>query len=249
MTDNLDIWKALAAEFPRDQISWRAQSLTKAGDKALALAFIDARDVMNRLDEVVGPGNWSDSYEVHQNVTICTIAIRTPDGWVSKSDGAGDTDVEAEKGRLSDALKRAAVKWSIGRYLYAIPAPWVPCTTWTDQSGKTRWQAWAADPWEFVRTAPKVSAAPVIPLATSAAQGHWTVIASDLSACTTEKQLQGAFERHRQVFDLFPDNFQEEMREHYKLIRDTIRENGGKVIPEAPAEQVLTKEQKIAATP
>ena len=42
-----------------------------------------------------------------------------------KADGAGQTDMEAEKGALSDALKRAAVRWGIGRYLYDLKAPWI----------------------------------------------------------------------------------------------------------------------------
>jgi hypothetical protein len=44
---------------------------------------------------------------------------------VWKSDGAGDSDVEAEKGAVSDAFKRAAVKWGVGRYLYDLDSPWV----------------------------------------------------------------------------------------------------------------------------
>jgi hypothetical protein len=155
MTD--DIYSRLAAEFPRSAVSWRAQNIRKDGSSALALAYIDARDVMDRLDEVVGPENWSDSYDVHEHVTICSIAIRTADGWVSKADGAGDTDVEAEKGRLSDALKRAAVKWGIGRYLYGIAAPWVECEC--DDTGKKdkwdnpvwRWKRWKVDPWSKVK--------------------------------------------------------------------------------------------------
>jgi len=45
--------------------------------------------------------------------------------WIWKADGAGDTDVEAEKGAISDAFKRAAVKWGVGRYLYDLDSPWV----------------------------------------------------------------------------------------------------------------------------
>jgi hypothetical protein len=158
---SIELAADLAAPFPRDAISWRAQSLTGAGDKAMALAYIDARDVMRRLDEVCGPFNWSDSYhETPTGTSVCTIAIRCPvDGaWVSKSDGAGATDVEAEKGRLSDAFKRAAVKWGIGRYLYDMPAPWVPCDTY-EKGGKKYWKAWKSDPWSFVRNAPDVPAA------------------------------------------------------------------------------------------
>lgn len=150
--------KLLFAEFPRDAISWRAQSLTSDGDKALALAYIDARDVMDRLDEVCGAENWQDRYEFHGVRTICYLSIRVDGEWVTKADGAGDSDVEAEKGAISDALKRAAVKWGIGRYLYAIPAPWVPCQS-SDYKGKKQWKKWTDDPWKHVRGAPPQKAA------------------------------------------------------------------------------------------
>jgi hypothetical protein len=38
--------------------------------------------------------------------------------WISRCDGADDTNIEGAKGGLSDAFKRAAVKFGIGRYLY-----------------------------------------------------------------------------------------------------------------------------------
>lgn len=115
----------LAAPFPPTSISWRVGSTNREKTKGMALAYIDARDVMERLDTVVGPGGWQDRYEIHGARTICTLSLRIGDEWVAKSDGAGDTDVEAEKGALSDAFKRAAVKWGVGRYLYALDAPWV----------------------------------------------------------------------------------------------------------------------------
>ncbi|BEV44795.1 Rad52/Rad22 family DNA repair protein [Afipia carboxidovorans] len=142
----------LAAEFPRDAVSWRAQSVTKDGSKAMALAYIDARDVMDRLDEVCGPGNWQDRYEFAGPKTICYLSIKIGDEWVTKADGAGDTAVEAEKGAISDAFKRAAVKWGVGRYLYALDAPWVPCEC-SEFNGKKQWRRWKADPWQFVKGA------------------------------------------------------------------------------------------------
>lgn len=140
MSDDANIYAKLAEEFPREQVSWRAQNITAEGDKALALAYIDARDVMDRFDAVVGPDNWSDTYDVHPNVTICSIALRVDGSWVTKADGAGDTDVEAEKGRISDAFKRAAVKWGIGRYLYRMEAVWAECEL-TDNG---KWKKWTA---------------------------------------------------------------------------------------------------------
>lgn len=146
---NIDL-SALAAEFPRAAVSWRAQNLTQSGDKALALAYIDARDVMDRLDTVCAPENWQDRYEFHGARTVCYLSIRIGAEWITKADGAGDSDVEAEKGAISDALKRAAVKWGIGRYLYAIESPWVPCESY-EKNGKKYWKRWTADPWSSVR--------------------------------------------------------------------------------------------------
>lgn len=142
--------KDLSAEFPRADIHWRAQTLTKNGDKALALAYLDARDVMGRLDDVCGPENWQDKYtETPRGRMICSIGIRVGDIWVWKSDGAGDTAVEGEKGGISDAFKRAAVKWGIGRYLYDMKAVWARCEVSTF-NGKPKWKKWIGSPWDAV---------------------------------------------------------------------------------------------------
>lgn len=161
----MTLFDDLKAEFPRSAISWRAQSVKKDGTSALALAYIDARDVMNRLDDIVGAQHWQDRYEVHGSKTICYISIEVEQGqWVTKADGAGDSDIEAEKGSLSDAFKRCAVKWGIGRYLYDIPAPWVPCKAYESEwNGKKKWnwQSWSDDPWKFVKSAQKPVSKPV----------------------------------------------------------------------------------------
>lgn len=245
---NSELFAKLAAEFPREQISWRAQTVTKDGDKALALAYIDARDVMNRFDEVVGAGDWSDSYDVHPNVTICSIALRIEGGWTSKADGAGDTDVEAEKGRISDAFKRAAVKWGVGRYLYAIPSTWVPCETYT-KGDKSYWKRWTADPWDYVKLTakpPRTATGGEQPeLATSAAQPHWTVIAKALEGCTTRAQLTGEWGRHEPVFALLPENFREELKEHFLALREKLPD------PKKLADLTETQKHalKVAQTP
>ena len=121
----MNLWDELSAPFPPDAISWRVGSTNKEKTKAMALAYIDARDVMDRLDKVVGPANWQNKYSHANGKTVCDLAIRVDGEWVWKADGAGDTDVEAEKGAFSDALKRAAVRFGIGRYLYGIKSPWV----------------------------------------------------------------------------------------------------------------------------
>lgn len=147
----------LKKEFPREKVSWRAQTTTKDGSRAMALAYIDARDVMNRLDDVCGSENWQDSYEIAEGRTICKLMVKIGDYWVGKSDGAGETQVEADKGAMSDAFKRAAVKWGIGRYLYDMPAPWVPCECKKGDNGKQYFKRFTADPWAFVNKAPLIT--------------------------------------------------------------------------------------------
>lgn len=121
---SIDLAK-LAAPFDPAKISWRVGATTQDKTNGLALAYIDARDVMERLDEVCGPANWQNRYSHAGQKTICEIGILINGEWVWKANGAGDSDVEAEKGASSDAFKRAAVLWGIGRYLYDIDSPWV----------------------------------------------------------------------------------------------------------------------------
>lgn len=120
---------ALQAPFPPDRVSWRIGSTTQDKNKGMALAYIDARDVYERLDAVCGPGGWQCRYSHADKKTICEVGIKVGGEWVWKANGAGDSDVEAEKGALSDAVKRAAVVWGIGRYLYDIDSPWVEIET------------------------------------------------------------------------------------------------------------------------
>lgn len=166
-----DIFEQLKAEFPRNAISWRAQSLNKEGTAAMALAYIDARDVMNRLDDVLGPDGWQCRYPHANGKTVCEIGIRVGDEWIWKADGAGDSDIEAEKGALSDAFKRAAVRWGIGRYLYDLESPWVDCEHYTNHQGKKVWKRWTQDPWSKVKNSSSApsgrNATPAVPRTSS----------------------------------------------------------------------------------
>jgi hypothetical protein len=120
-----DLAARLRAPFDPARVSWRVGATTKDKARGLALAYIDARDVMERLDDVCGIAGWQKTYPHANGKTVCNITIKIGDEWITKSDGAGDTDVEAEKGALSDAFKRAAVSWGIGRYLYDVESIWV----------------------------------------------------------------------------------------------------------------------------
>jgi hypothetical protein len=121
-----DILAALAAPFPPEAIDWRVGSTTTDKKRGMALAYIDARTVQDRLDEVCG-AFWQNQHTVAPDgkKVTCAVGIKVDGEWLWRSDGAGETDYEAEKGSYSDAFKRAGVKWGIGRYLYDLKAPWV----------------------------------------------------------------------------------------------------------------------------
>jgi hypothetical protein len=86
-----------------------------------AIAYIDNRAVQNRLDDVVGADKWKNEYAPGPDGGVLSgISIYLNGEWVTKWDGAENTKVEAVKGGLSDAMKRASVQWGIGRYLYKL---------------------------------------------------------------------------------------------------------------------------------
>ena len=153
----IDRLRELFRPFPAASVSWRAQLVTKArgdGYAALALAYIDARDVMERLDQVCTPVHWqSEHFDAGNGKLGCKLGIFIDGMWVWKSDGAGDTDVEAEKGAFSGALKRAAVQWGIGRYLYEIGNVWVPCEATGTEGQKPKFKKFSDDPWNHVKDA------------------------------------------------------------------------------------------------
>jgi hypothetical protein len=124
-----ELMAALAEPFAADEIGWKPQAKSKDGTKALACAYIDARNVMDRLDAVVGPENWQDEFTPLGNGNVvCCLSLRVGGEWIHKSDVGGESDQkdtgDREKAAFSDALKRAAVKWGVGRYLYSLPSVW-----------------------------------------------------------------------------------------------------------------------------
>lgn len=138
--------KKLSEPFESKDIEWRIQKAGVSGDKpwALVLAYVTNRAIMQRLDDVCGIENWKNEYKsAPDGGVMCGLSVRIerkdafsdPDTaeWVTKWDGAENTNVEAVKGGLSNSMKRAAVQWGIGRYLYNLEATFVPLSK--DKSG------------------------------------------------------------------------------------------------------------------
>lgn len=137
-----ELLEQLKRPFPVKSISWRVGATSKDKSKGIALAYIDARDVMARLDDVFGM-NWQCKYSHADNKTICEISVLIQGQWITRANGAGDSDIEAEKGAISDAFKRAAVMFGIGRYLYQLPNVWVALDEYKHIKETPALPAWA----------------------------------------------------------------------------------------------------------
>lgn len=128
--------KELQKPFSVDDLEWRVQSAgetKKGGLYAIVVPYVTNRAVQDRLDAVMGVTAWKNEFTSTPNGkgTLCGISILVGNEWITKWDGSEDSDIEAVKGGLSGAMKRAAVQWGIGRYLYKLDA--VVVTPQTDK--------------------------------------------------------------------------------------------------------------------
>jgi len=130
-----EVWQKLSEPFPPGEVQWRIEALSRDKKRALVVPYVDARTVLDRLDRVVGPEGWQDAYEVladaeravkdergERRERLVEVKCRLTVLGVTKEDvGEGDS----LKAAFSDALKRAAVKFGVGRYLYRLEKQWV----------------------------------------------------------------------------------------------------------------------------
>lgn len=116
---------ALAAPFSPDAIQWKPGATNRDKTRALALAYVDLRHYIERLNEVIG-ADWSDDYEVQDGgkVVVCRLTI----GGVMRADvgEAPTSDENTATISLAQAFKRACVKFGLGAHLYRMPSQWVP---------------------------------------------------------------------------------------------------------------------------
>ena len=109
---------------------------------ASLLLYKTARTDYALLDETVGPERWQCSYSEVKGNLFCDLSIRFDDGWVTKSNCGTESNMEAQKGEASDAMKRAGFAWGIGRELYTAPFIWVPADRLQKLSQNQRTNKW-----------------------------------------------------------------------------------------------------------
>lgn len=122
-----DLLKKLREPFRKEELEFRVGATNNEKNMGLALAYVQARAIQNRLDELFGVDGWTVSYKEISAGFICSLSIKINDRWVTKEDGAGMTEYESVKGGISNAFKRVTSSgFGIGRYLYNAKKNWYP---------------------------------------------------------------------------------------------------------------------------
>ena len=126
-----DLQKLLADPFEISDIEWRVQrsGTSKHGGWAVVIAYVTNRAVQQRLDDVFGIDGWENVFSETNDKKgyMCGIKARFGERWITKWDASEYTNIEPLKGAISGAMKRAAVQFGIGRYLYNLEEEWVKC--------------------------------------------------------------------------------------------------------------------------
>jgi len=117
-----------------DEIECRVQRVTEKG--VSLLLYKTARTDADLLDETVGTANWTNDFKVIDGVLYGGIGVDYGNGLIWKWDAGTESNMEAEKGRASDAFKRAGFKHGIGRELYTAPSIWVTPDKCNIRNGK-----------------------------------------------------------------------------------------------------------------
>lgn len=113
-------WRAISRRF---QMPMSHKTMTEQGRE---YSYVTARQVAERLDQVVGSGNWRTLFKVidaERHIVECSLlvfdVVKQDVGYPNaETDRQRDMEAEPFKSAYSDAFKRAAVMWGIGRYLY-----------------------------------------------------------------------------------------------------------------------------------
>lgn len=115
----------LSLPFKDSEVKWRVSQSGISGSGrpyATVVPYLDARSVMQRFDNVLGADRWHNTVVEIKEGFLATITVLCGNDdnltSISKQDVAELSNIEATKGGATDAFKRAAVLWGIGRYLY-----------------------------------------------------------------------------------------------------------------------------------
>lgn len=96
-------------------------------DKARYLLYMDSRCATDLLNEWVGNENWQMSFYEAAGLLFCKIQVWDAENqrWIERSDTGSESNIEKEKGKVSDAIKRTVSRFGWTE-LYSAPTIWLP---------------------------------------------------------------------------------------------------------------------------
>ncbi|MFL5812556.1 MAG: Rad52/Rad22 family DNA repair protein [Bdellovibrionia bacterium] len=140
---NQEDLKILKAPFPKESLGVKVQSTSKDRTRALLVLYLQHTDVQDRL-EMVDPAWTTEVINEERVGDTVYVRIRMTVKGVSRENVGEGNDPKAA---YSDALKRAAMLFGIGRYLYDSP------TVWADYNeSRDKFRQWSIQDYEkFVK--------------------------------------------------------------------------------------------------
>jgi hypothetical protein len=148
--------KILKAPFPKESLGVKVQSTSKDRTRALLVLYLQHTDVQDRL-EMVDPAWTTEVINEERVGDTVYVRIRMTVKGVSRENVGEGNDPKAA---YSDALKRAAMLFGIGRYLYDSPTVWAEYN-----ESRDRFRQWSIQDYEknikgsYVTPAPATVAA------------------------------------------------------------------------------------------
>ena len=115
------IMTELQAKFEDEDIIWKPANFKQPN--GLKLPYLRKDAIMQRLDDVVGVDGWWRKFTpIHFDSSekpgfFCELTLVINGVEITKTDAAEQTNIAPLKGGLSDAFKRAAMAFGIGRFL------------------------------------------------------------------------------------------------------------------------------------
>jgi hypothetical protein len=108
--------RVLAAPFDPSEVKFKPAAVS--GNRTLALAYVDARAIQERLDEVCGVAGWQDSYRVlPDGVVVCHLRLKIGEDWIINVGASSGSPTSPSKKGVPDRCRR---RW---RRLYST-LPW-----------------------------------------------------------------------------------------------------------------------------
>ncbi|MDA3813658.1 MAG: Rad52/Rad22 family DNA repair protein [Candidatus Cloacimonetes bacterium] len=116
-----ELEKKLKEPVRRSDLSFNITNVDKTNRKVQVKSQIKSQALMNRLDDLFGIDGWKDRYAVLYNCVTCKLSIKLGDNWITKENSAPLVNAESLNEAFTDALRQAAVRFGLGRYLLDLP--------------------------------------------------------------------------------------------------------------------------------